>query len=964
MSIPRISKLFFQTSKAPLEPYLIKMTKSMLGEDWTYLHFLDSDILEFLKSNPREEFPGAIDIFKKLKRGEHKADFFRYYFIFIKGGVFMDSDAMIYSPIDRIVKDYRFISVNSQLVPGSIFQGILGAEPNNPVIKQALEFFFSNDLSALDSNYHLLCKGLFKIYQENPEKEGYHLFQEIGDMGGDRITDSGELLFRHYWRNKEGIPNTLKSRNLIYCCVFYNKDYFRLLELLLKSMKIFSTLDSFDFLVMTSPEFVPLVQGIGRTLNLDIKTFTQNFSTIFQAACARLFIFDYPEIKGYEKILYIDTDIIIKSNLDPIFDLPIQDLLYGIESGTISSLSFGGQFFDFENSEIKREMPGINSGTLLFLNSKTIQELFSRIRLHVESFTREGNTPPYCMDQPFINFHAISNSLYDNSLLNPLVSLFEGNDTVLNYNSSSICHFSFPIGNFGHKFSRMSDFLSKTLSIQSHSYLCSELIGQKYSWGPSGFIKFLIDESYQIVLETPWGKGTVQVLGDKRFLVEWNSYQHVLKFNEDFTSYKSLRINPRDFDYSTGSLKTSNLNIYGDSHGLMLFKGLQIEHRNLFEFGRTMFRVGRDQQILNFTKEHNNPNRIFCLAYGEVDVRAHIGRQVYYGRHHTSVCMELVSEYIKAIKANIVEYKAIVIVAIPPPVDPKDHTHTHEEPIPFIGTNSDRIIYTNDINELLEVACKENGYYFLNPYDIYKGKDGTLKYELSDNCIHIGKNEQFLKAFTKLCELIEDPQIPIVLHTCDSYKKFWNPWFYYCKKFLKDYKIYFLTEEEEPDFSSEVICIKTGKEEWGERLLRGLKKIPEKNIYYMQEDFWPCKPMDLQVYNDMFVNYQMDALRIDGRSYLYSLNPIKGKLYKFQQNSQYLMTHQFSLWNKEFLSKNINPKHNPWISEIEQSKTMATKPHSIYLYDEQWYNAVVKKGILQTNGEQMVKDMLTAEKKP
>jgi len=50
----------------------------------------------------------------------------------------------------------------------------------------------------------------------------------------------------------------------------------------------------------------------------------------------------------------------------------------------------------------------------------------------------------------------------------------------------------------------------------------------------------------------------------------------------------------------------------------------------------------------------------------------------------------------------------------------------------------------------LEAACQENGYYFLNPFDFYKREDGTLNYSLSDGCIHIGKNKEFLEAFTKL----------------------------------------------------------------------------------------------------------------------------------------------------------------------------------------------------------------------
>jgi hypothetical protein len=555
----------------------------MLSEGWTYMHFLDSDILDFFRENPLQEFPDISRKFKGFKHGEHKADLFRYYFLYVKGGVFLDSDAMIYKPIDTIVKDYRFFSVNSAVVPGTIFQGILGAEPRNPLIYKALSSVYFMEYSILETNYHILCKELYRLFHENQEKEGYKLYNErvtpVDETmmnnkylftGDSIINDEGETIFKHYWLNKEGIPCTLKSKNLIYCCVFYNEDYFKLLELLLKSMKMYSTLDSFDFLIMTSPKFSPIVQKLGNALDLRLKIFTQEFSTIFQAACARLFIFDYPELEGYEKILYLDTDIIIKSDLGPIFNLPIEDLLYGIESGNLGSHSFGGQFFAFENSDhskIKREMPGINSGTLLFLNSKTIQGLFSRIRLHVDSFTHEGNHPPYCMDQPFINFHAIKDSLYDNSLLNPLVSLYEGNDAALNYETSSICHFSFPIGNFGHKYSRMCTFLEKTLTQEVQTSLkLEDLIGKRFTWN-SGFIKFVIDYKGSHIIETSWGNGSFGVLDSHTTLVTWSGHTHVVKFNQDFSEYISIRTAPRDFGFVEGKLSESTLIIYGDSHG-------------------------------------------------------------------------------------------------------------------------------------------------------------------------------------------------------------------------------------------------------------------------------------------------------------------------------------------------------------------------------------------------------------
>jgi hypothetical protein len=759
MSIQRIPKLFFQKSRDRIPEYIQGMIKYYLSEGWTYTNYINGDEVLFFEQNPHPEFPEIIAKFNALKRGEHRADLFRYYYLFLKGGVYIDSDAMIYQPIDEIIKDYSFFSVNSW-VANTISNCVISCEKGHPIIYKALQNLYTMDISILDINFHHICRELYTIYNNyNGNKSKCILFKEVQDITGDNIVDSeNNVLFRHFWRNKENIPNHLinipkknpRSKNLVYCCVFYNKNYFRLLDLLLKSMKMYSSHDSFDFLVMTSPEFEPEVKKMGLTLNLELKVFCLDFKTIFQAACARLFIFDYPEISKYEKLLYLDTDIIIKGDLAPLLALPIEDLLHGIQSGHLWSQSFGSQFFDF--GKIDQNLAGINSGTLLFLNSENMKNLFGRIRNHVKQFTDEGKEVPYCMDQPFINYHAIKDSLYDNQILNPLVSLFEGNDTVDNYATSVICHFSYPIGNFGHKFFRMSNFLTKILSTPYNTYT-QEIVGKKYSWGPgkeSGSIKFIIDATWNLVIETTWAKGTVKVLNPTWFIVEWQNHKHVLKFDDALTSYSSIRIHPNDFDFTYGSEVPSKLNLYGDSHALLLFKGLQLEHRNLFEFSRTMFRVGRDQQIINFRETHNDPGRIFCLTYGEVDVRGHIGKQVHYGRQHIQVCKELVDAYMKAIKTNITQYKAIIIVAVPPPVDPIEHKHVHYEPLPFIGTNADRVIYTNDINTMLNTACQENGYHFFNPFNFYKKEDGTLNYTLSDGCIHIGKNEEFLKAFNLL----------------------------------------------------------------------------------------------------------------------------------------------------------------------------------------------------------------------
>ena len=66
----------------------------------------------------------------------------------------------------------------------------------------------------------------------------------------------------------------------------------------------------------------------------------------------------------------------------------------------------------------------------------------------------------------------------------------------------------------------------------------------------------------------------------------------------------------------------------------------------------------------------------------------------------------------------------------------------------------------------------------------------------------------------------------------DSYSKYWNPWYFLFKKHCKNHgPIYFLSEDKEPDFISEVIHFKTGKGEWGERLLSSLNQIEDDLVF-------------------------------------------------------------------------------------------------------------------------------------
>jgi hypothetical protein len=201
--------------------------------------------------------------------------------------------------------------------------------------------------------------------------------------------------------------------------------------------------------------------------------------------------------------------------------------------------------------------------------------------------------------------------------------------------------------------------------------------------------------------------------------------------------------------------------IYGDSHAHYSFKNLKLPHNNLWGASITMHRVGRDNKIINFINaDFLQSNDIIILAYGEIDCRCHVQRQVDMGRNEDDIINELVTNYIKTIKSNVTAIVKVIIVGVIPStkkIDFEGHHGPITHEFPFIGSDEDRVRYTNKVNKLLETEAKNNNYIYFNPYFYYTRDDGTLKHELSDLGVHLGDNSHFLKSFVELYETIPMP---------------------------------------------------------------------------------------------------------------------------------------------------------------------------------------------------------------
>jgi lipopolysaccharide biosynthesis glycosyltransferase len=131
----------------------------------------------------------------------------------------------------------------------------------------------------------------------------------------------------------------------------------------------------------------------------------------------------------------LDTDIVVKGDLNIVFNLCTKDKLYALEEGFIDSdIDFWGKTL-FENAKdlhlYTNNFTAFSSGILLFNNCDKMKQLFTIIQLDFKKRPFHF----YCHDQPYIIYNAFKYGLYDNQVLKDVVV---NNDH--DYGSNKIIH--------------------------------------------------------------------------------------------------------------------------------------------------------------------------------------------------------------------------------------------------------------------------------------------------------------------------------------------------------------------------------------------------------------------------------------------------------------------------------------------------------------------------------------------
>jgi lipopolysaccharide biosynthesis glycosyltransferase len=258
--------------------------------------------------------------------------------------------------------------------------------------------------------------------------------------------------------------------NCVFFCIFTQEKYVEMSFLLLESILTYGNLnENTDILIYTSTEFMEKIKG--SPFNSEKIKFETNetYDDINQACRARLDVFNLESIKNYNKILYLDTDIIVTGDLNKVFDICEENILYVLQEGAIDLITnydwWGVVLFGEEANKYK-DKSAFTSGIMLFNNCEIIKDLFNKINKDV---INRGDLIAF--DQPFIIYNAFKYNLYNNRKLISFVNnvWISHKEQLLESHwldsGRIIHHFPGGPGCYGHKIENMTFFLDNKKKI-------------------------------------------------------------------------------------------------------------------------------------------------------------------------------------------------------------------------------------------------------------------------------------------------------------------------------------------------------------------------------------------------------------------------------------------------------------------------------------------------------------------
>lgn len=209
--------------------------------------------------------------------------------------------------------------------------------------------------------------------------------------------------------------------NLIYFTIGHNPAYVKLLELCLKSLRKHCDMSHIKTLIMCDKHYQQYIQH----LPFDYFVVTDDNHSPEQTSMRKIEIFGFQSLYLFDKVIFLDADIIITGDLNVIFDKMTDDeVLYTFnESDDFREhnlVYFGMKNYDDRQLQefVKRNVKVFNCGQFGFIVSHAMGDHFSNVLYMMK--THQGE---HYYEQSFMNYyfntHYLTNPIFNQYTILP-----------------------------------------------------------------------------------------------------------------------------------------------------------------------------------------------------------------------------------------------------------------------------------------------------------------------------------------------------------------------------------------------------------------------------------------------------------------------------------------------------------------------------------------------------------------
>lgn len=209
-----IPKHIYQTWKTHnLPPGITRIKQKIMSINpgWSHHLYDDAEMAEFIHLN----FPGRVyEAFNSLAIGAARADIWRYCVLYKYGGVYLDIDADICAPLDKLIRADDDAIITREQVAGLFNQWILIFSRDHPLLKVIIDECVENVLSRSSNNIlHLTGSSVFTQVLTDRLKSNQLRHKDSQGFGGD------------LWHSLDSkIEELFNAPDKKYRCRFYGID--------------------------------------------------------------------------------------------------------------------------------------------------------------------------------------------------------------------------------------------------------------------------------------------------------------------------------------------------------------------------------------------------------------------------------------------------------------------------------------------------------------------------------------------------------------------------------------------------------------------------------------------------------------------------------------------------------------------------------------------------------------------